>query len=98
MKDKTAGQTAYEANKEAWPGNYVPWENLTQSARDGWAIIAEKLWERFCEDYPIRLSADIPEVQKFFEENEKAVTDMMVYGCGAVKYMPVEDIITNGDV
>ena len=41
----TLGQVAYEANKEAWPPaeSYVPWDNLTAQARNGWELVAERV-------------------------------------------------------
>lgn len=40
---KSYGQIAFEANAVAWPpaSQYVPWGHLTQTARDGWEIIAK---------------------------------------------------------
>ena len=45
---KSLGHLAYESQKGAWPKyaeGYVTWENLTQSARDGWDYIANKVAE-----------------------------------------------------
>ena len=46
---KSFGQVAYEANKKAWPPEslYVAWELLTQSARDGWELIATSVLEAY---------------------------------------------------
>lgn len=54
--------------------------------------IWEFVWQRFCEEYPIRMSAKTPEAQSFMKENDKAFTDMIIHGMGAVKHVPYEEI------
>lgn len=48
----TLGKLAYQANKEAWPpaSQYVPWEHLTDTARDGWSAIAEVIRTKVQDD------------------------------------------------
>lgn len=44
------------------------------------------VWQKFCDEYPVRLSGKSPELKHYFSENEKAMTDMMLFGIGAIKF------------
>lgn len=45
------------------------------------------VWNDFCDQYPIRLSAETPEVKKYLETQNKVFTDMMIYGMGCTHYV-----------
>lgn len=49
--------------------------------------IYQYVWNQFCDQYPIRIAADTPEVKRFFQENDKMFTDMMIYGMGCVQHI-----------
>lgn len=50
------------------------------------------VWNKFCEEYPIRIHAKSPEAQRYMRENEKAYTDMLVYGMGCVQHVDVGSV------
>lgn len=56
------------------------------------------VWRRFCDEYPIRLSGTSPEVQNYFQETEKALTDMMIFGMGVTKHVPIKKIIVDKEI
>lgn len=45
------------------------------------------VWVDFCEQYPVRLSAETPEVKAYLETQHKVVEDMLVYGMGCTQYV-----------
>lgn len=53
------------------------------------------VWRQFCDEYPVRLSGKSPEVKHYLSENEKVIADAMIYGMGAVKHVPIEEIIVD---
>lgn len=54
--------------------------------------IYQSIWNEFCDKYPVRISAETPELKKFMEENNKAFMDMMVYGFGCVQHIDARSI------
>lgn len=61
-----------------------------------WALkvtgIYQYVWNDFCDKYPIRLSADTPEVKKYLETQSKVFTDTMIYGMGCTQYVDPRSI------
>ena len=49
--------------------------------------IYQRIWNEFCDKYPVRIGADTPEVKKYLQTQEKVFTDMMVYGMGCTHYV-----------
>lgn len=45
------------------------------------------VWNDFCDQYPIRISGETPEVKKYLETQQKVFTDMMVYGMGCTQHV-----------
>lgn len=56
------------------------------------------LWDDFCKEFPVRISGKTPELQQFMEANNKAFTDMIIYGMGCTQYVDPKDIGVKKDV
>jgi hypothetical protein len=51
------------------------------------------VWNDFCREYPVRIKGETPELQKFMEVNNKAFTDMLVYGMGCTQYVDPKTVM-----
>lgn len=49
--------------------------------------IYDFIWCEFCKEYPVRISGKTPEFKQFMEANNKAFTDMMIYGMGCTQHV-----------
>lgn len=60
--------------------------------------IYQHVWNDFCDQYPIRISGETPEVKKYLETQQKVFTDMMVYGLGCTHYVDAKGVFNQKDV
>lgn len=56
------------------------------------------IWQQFCDQYPIRIGAETPEVKKFLQDQEKVFTDLMIHGMGCTHYVDPKGILGVPDV
>lgn len=55
------------------------------------------VWAEFETEFPIRISAKTPELNKFLEVQSKAFTDMLVFGMGCTQYVDPRNIQVDKD-
>lgn len=60
--------------------------------------IYQYVWNNFCDEYPIRISGETPEVKKYLETQSKVFTDTMIYGMGCTHYVDPRGILGCKDV